>query len=25
LQYGKVLSGPFFSMMTRRDRTEDDY
>jgi hypothetical protein len=25
LQYGKVLSGPFFSMLTRRDRTEDDY
>lgn len=25
LEYGKVLSGPFFSMMTRRDRTEDDY
>jgi len=25
LQYGKVLSGPFFSMLTRRDRNEDDY
>jgi hypothetical protein len=25
LQYGKVLSGPFFSMLTRRDRSEDDY
>ena len=25
LEYGKVLSGPFFSMLTRRDRTEDDY
>ncbi len=24
-EYGKVLSGPFFSMLTRRDRTEDDY
>lgn len=24
LEYGKVLSGPFFSMLTRRDRTEDD-
>lgn len=25
LDYGKILSGPFFSMLTRRDRTEDDY
>lgn len=25
LEYGKVLSGPFFSMLTRRDRTEDEY
>lgn len=25
LEYGKLLSGPFFSMLTRRDRTEDDY
>ncbi len=25
LEYGKALSGPFFSMLTRRDRTEDDY
>jgi len=25
LEYGKVLSGPFFSMLTRRDRTEDDF
>ena len=25
LEYGKVLSGSFFSMLTRRDRTEDDY
>jgi hypothetical protein len=25
LEYGKVLSGPFFSMLTRRDRTDDDY
>lgn len=25
LEYGKVLSGRFFSMLTRRDRTEDDY
>lgn len=25
LEYGKILSGPFFSMLTRRDRTEDDY
>ena len=25
LEYGKVLSGAFFSMLTRRDRTEDDY
>lgn len=24
LEYGKTLSGPFFSMLTRRDRTEDD-
>jgi len=25
LQYGKIMSGPFFSMLTRRDRNEDDY
>lgn len=25
LEYGKVLSGPFFSMLTRRNRVEDDY
>ena len=25
LQYGKVLSGPFLSMLARRDRAEDDY
>ncbi len=25
LQYGKVMSGPFFSMLTRRDRSEEDY
>jgi len=25
LEYGKVLSGPFLSMLTRRDRIEDDY
>jgi len=25
LEYGKILSGPFFSMLTRRDRTEEDY
>jgi hypothetical protein len=25
LEYGKQLSGRFFSMLTRRDRTEDDY
>jgi hypothetical protein len=25
LEYGKILSGRFFSMLTRRDRTEDDY
>lgn len=24
LEYGKTLSGPYFSMLTRRDRTEDD-
>ena len=24
LEYGKSLSGPFFSVLTRRDRTEDD-
>lgn len=24
LEYGKTLSGPFFSMLTRRNRTEDD-
>jgi uncharacterized protein DUF4956 len=25
LEYGKVLSGPFLSMLTRRDRTDDEY
>lgn len=25
LQYGRSMSGPFFSMLTRRDRPEDDY
>ncbi len=25
LEYGKLLSGGFLAMMTRRDRTEDDY
>ena len=25
IEYGKVLSGPFFSMLTRRDRTEEDF
>ncbi len=25
LEYGKVLTGPFFSMLTRRSRVEDDY
>jgi hypothetical protein len=25
LEYGKVLTGPFFSMLTRRSRTDDDY
>jgi len=25
LEYGKGMSGPFLSMLTRRDRTEDDY
>jgi hypothetical protein len=25
LEYGKLLSGGFLSMMTRRDRTEDEY
>ena len=25
LEYGKILSGPFFSMLTRRDRSEEDY
>ena len=25
LEYGKVLSGAFFSMLTRRNRAEDDY
>jgi hypothetical protein len=24
LEYGKTLSGPFFSLLTRRDRSEDD-
>ncbi len=25
LEYGKVLSGPFLTMLTRRDGGEDDY
>ena len=25
LEYGKQLSGPFLTMMTRRDAGEDDY
>ncbi len=25
LEYGKSMSGPFLSMLTRRDRSEDDY
>jgi len=25
LEYGKMLTGPFFSMLTRRDRTEEEY
>ena len=25
LEYGKSLSGPFLTMMTRRDGGEDDY
>jgi hypothetical protein len=25
LEYGKLLSGGFFAMLTRRDRTEDEY
>jgi len=25
LEYGKLLSGGFLAMLTRRDRTEDDY
>jgi hypothetical protein len=25
IEYGKILSGPFFSMLTRRDRTEEDF
>ena len=25
LEYGKSMAGPFLSMLTRRDRTEDDY
>jgi hypothetical protein len=25
LEYGKILSGPFFSMLTRRDRTDEEY
>ena len=25
LEYGKVMSGPFLSMLTRRDRSENDY
>jgi hypothetical protein len=24
LEYGKSLSGPFFSVLTRRDRADDD-
>jgi hypothetical protein len=24
LEYGRTLSGPFFSVLTRRDRVEDD-
>jgi len=25
IEYGKILSGPIFSMLTRRDRTEEDF
>ncbi|MBT8084507.1 MAG: phospholipid carrier-dependent glycosyltransferase [Woeseia sp.] len=25
LQYGKIMSGPFFSLLTRRSRSEEDY
>ena len=25
LEYGKILSGPFLAMLTRRDRSEEDY
>jgi hypothetical protein len=25
LEYGKTLSGPFLTMLTRRDLGEDDY
>ena len=25
LEYGKTLSGPFLTMLTRRDGGEDDY
>jgi hypothetical protein len=25
LEYGKTLSGPFLTMMTRRDGGEEDY
>ena len=25
LEYSKMLTGPFFSMLTRRDRTEEEY
>ena len=25
LEYGKTLSGPFLTMLTRRDPEEDDY
>ena len=25
LEYGKILSGPFFSMLTRRDRSEEEF
>jgi hypothetical protein len=25
LEYGKLMSGGFLAMLTRRDRTEDDY
>jgi hypothetical protein len=25
LEYGKTISGPFLTMLTRRDTSEDDY